>query len=169
MNKLKIGLIADTHDNIDNIMKSVRVFKESTTNMVFHAGDYISPNAIRAFHGVKLVGVFGNNDFDKSNIRDAFNEIGGQIDGDVCEFEVDDIIFAIYHGTQQTRRDMLIRSGKYDVVVCGHTHRTLNSKVGGTLVINPGTASGWFFGYMATVAIFDTLNRAVRFIDLHAQ
>jgi uncharacterized protein len=163
---MKIGLIADTHDNIENIQKSVQVFKENKTSMVFHAGDYVSPEAIRVLHGVKLVGVFGNNDFDKSRIRDAFNEIGGQIKGDFCEFEVDDIIFAVYHGTQQERRNSLIQSGKYDVVVCGHTHRTLNSKVGKTLVLNPGTAKGWFFGYMATVAIFDTLTKAVHFIDL---
>ncbi len=25
-----------------------------------------------------------------------------------------------------------------------------------TLVINPGTANGWFFGYRATAVVFDT-------------
>jgi uncharacterized protein len=163
---LKIGLISDTHDNIENIQKSVEVFKERNTNIVFHAGDYVSPESIRVFHGVKLVGVFGNNDFDKSRIIDAFNDIGGQIKGDVCEFEIDDILFAVYHGTQQERTNSLIQSAKYDVVVCGHTHRTLNSKVGKTLVLNPGTAKGWFLGYMATVAIFDTITKEVNFIDL---
>ncbi len=76
------------------------------------------------------------------------------------------MIFAVYHGTQQERRNSLIQSGKYDVVVCGHTHRILNSRVGKTLVLNPGTAKGWFLGYMATIAIFDTLTKAVQFIDL---
>ena len=83
---MKIGLISDTHDNIENIEKSVELFKKRKTSVVFHAGDYVSPEAIRVFHGVKLVGVFGNNDFDKSSILDAFNEIGGQIKGDICEF-----------------------------------------------------------------------------------
>src|SRR3989442_9867480 len=78
---LKIGLIADTHDNIENIEKAVEVFKESKADLVIHAGDYVSPEAIRFFRGVKLVGVFGNNDFDKSGIRDAFSDIGGQIKG----------------------------------------------------------------------------------------
>jgi uncharacterized protein len=163
---LKIGLISDTHDDIENIRKSVEVFKERNTGIVFHAGDFVSPEAIRVFHGVKLVGVFGKNDCDKSSIIDAFTEIGGQVKGDVCEFEVDDILFAIYHGTQQDLINSLIQSAKYDVVVCGHTHRTLNSKVGKTLVLNPGTAKGWFFGYMATIAIFDTLTKEVNFIDL---
>jgi predicted phosphodiesterase len=30
------------------------------------------------------------------------------------------------------------------VVVYGHTHRIQNKKIGKTLVINPGTAKGWF-------------------------
>jgi putative phosphoesterase len=114
---LIIGLIADTHDNIENIEKAVEVFKESKTDLVIHAGDYVSPEAIRYFRGVKLVGVFGNNDFDKSGIRDAFSDIGGQIKGDLCEFEIDDLIFAVYHGTQQECMDLLIQSGKYDVIV----------------------------------------------------
>ena len=82
------------------------------------------------------------------------------------EFEIDDLIFAVYHGTQQERRDLLIQSGKYDVIVCGHTHPTLTSKLGRTLVLNPGTAKGWFFGYRATVGIFDTLTKATYLIDL---
>lgn len=163
---MKIGLIADTHDNIENIEKAVEVFKESKADLVIHAGDYVSPEAIRLFRGVNLLGVFGNNDFDKSGIRDAFIDIGGQIKGDLGEFEIDDLIFAVYHGTQQERRDLLIQSGKYDVIVCGHTHQTLTSKVGRTLVLNPGTAKGWFFGYRATVGIFDTLTKAMYFIDL---
>jgi len=163
---LKIGLISDTHDNIENIHKSLKVFKNNKTSIVIHAGDYVSPDAIRVFQGMKLVGVFGNNDFDKSGIRDAFNDIGGQIRGDLYELDVDDMIFAVYHGTQRETMNKLIQSGKYDIVVCGHTHRTRNSRVGNTVIVNPGTANGWFFGYWATIAIFDTLSKVVDFINL---
>src|SRR5206468_10138800 len=52
--------------------------KDNKTSIVIHAGDYVSPDAIRVFQGVKLVGVFGNNDFDKSGIKEAFSDIGGQ-------------------------------------------------------------------------------------------
>jgi predicted phosphodiesterase len=34
------------------------------------------------------------------------------------------------------------------------------------MVINPGTANGWFFGYKATAAIFDTVSMECDFIDL---
>ena len=163
---MKIGLIADTHDNIENIEKAVEVFKENRTDLVIHAGDYVTPGAIRYFRGLKLVGVFGNNDFDISGIRDAFSDIGGQIKGDFYEFEIDDLIFAVYHGTRHERRDFLVQSGKYDVIVCGHTHRSLTSKIGKTLVLNPGTAKGWFFGYKATVGIIETLRKTMCLIEL---
>ena len=52
------------------------------------------------------------------------------------------------------------------MVVCGHTHRVQNKKVGKTLVLNPGTVNGWFFGYGATAAIFDTQTRKADFIHL---
>ena len=52
------------------------------------------------------------------------------------------------------------------VLVCGHTHKLEELQVGKTILINPGTANGWFFGYKATAAIFDTATRKPEFIDL---
>ncbi|MDQ3807347.1 MAG: metallophosphoesterase family protein, partial [Thermoproteota archaeon] len=74
---------------------------------------------------------------------------------------------AVYHGTDFRKREALIQSGKYNVVVYGHTHKVENKLVGKTIVINPGTANGWFFSYKATAAIFDTVSRKCDFIDLY--
>ena len=162
----KIGLISDTHDNIENIEKSMRVFKEQEACTVIHAGDFVSPSTIQAFHEVKLIGVYGNNDVDKDGIKDAFNLIGGTITGDIYELNVDGSDIVVYHGTQQEVSESMIHSGKYNIVVCGHTHRIQNSIVGKTSVINPGTANGWFFGFGATLAILDTQSRCAEFIRL---
>ena len=64
------------------------------------------------------------------------------------------------------KREALIQSGKYNVVVYGHTHKVDNKVVGKTIVINPGTANGWFFGYKATAAIFDTVSKECDFVEL---
>ena len=106
----------------------------------------ISPETVKAFDwGTRL--------------NWCFWKIGGELRGEFCEIEQDNLVFVVYHGTNLKRKESLIQCGKYDVVVCGHTHRTQNKKVGKTLVLNPGTANGWFFGYGATAAIFDSLTR----------
>jgi uncharacterized protein len=163
---MKIGLISDTHDNIQNIQKAIVSFNNKNVRVVIHAGDIVSPETVEAFGGMKLIGVLGNNDLQIHELTHAFDKIGGQLKGEFCEIEHDNLIFAVYHGTNSRRKESLILCGKYDVVVCGHTHRVQNKKVGKTLILNPGTANGWFFGYGATVAIFDTQTREPDFIHL---
>jgi uncharacterized protein len=163
---MKIGLISDTHDNIQNIHKAISLFNDKHVSLVIHAGDIVCPEAVEAFSGVKLIAVLGNNDLDKDGLTNAFDRIGGELKGEFYELVKDDLIFAIYHGTNSRRKESLIQSGKYDILVCGHTHRVQNKKVGKTLVVNPGTANGWFFGYSATVAVFDTKTRYAELINL---
>lgn len=163
---MKIGLISDTHDNIQNIQKAIISFNEKLVRVVIHAGDIVSPEAVEAFDGMKLIGVLGNNDLQVNELTDAFDNIGGQLKGEFCEIEQDNLIFAGYHGTNSKRKESLIQCGKYDVVVCGHTHRIQNKKVGKTLILNPGTENGWFFGYGATPAIFDNQTKEPDFMHL---
>jgi putative phosphoesterase len=163
---MKIGLISDTHDNIQNIQNAIISFNDKHVRVVIHAGDIVSPETVEAFDGMIPIGVLGNNDLQIHELTDALDKIGGQLKGEFCEIEQDNLIFAVYHGTNSRRKESLIQCGKYDVVVCGHTHRVQNKKVGKTLVLNPGTANGWFFGYSATAAIFDTQTRKADFIHL---
>jgi putative phosphoesterase len=163
---MKIGLISDTHDNIQNISKAISLFSSKNVKFVIHAGDIVSPEAVEAFQGVKLIAVQGNNDLEIDGLTKAFDRIGGQLKGELCEMEQDDLIFAIYHGTNSRKKELLIRSGRYNVVVCGHTHKVQYKKFGRTMVINPGTANGWFFGYNATAAVFDTQSGEPEFLNL---
>lgn len=164
--KVKIGLISDTHDNLKNIESAVNIFNDKRISYVIHAGDITTSEAVEAFEGVKLIGVLGNNDIDKQGLEIAFEKIGGELRGELCEIEEDDLLIASYHGTNFKKREALIQSGKYDVVVYGHTHKVENKVVGRTIAINPGTANGWFFGYKATAAIFDTVSRECEFIQI---
>ena len=170
---MRIGVISDTHDNIKNIKSAVRIFAERKVQYAIHAGDITTPEAVEAFSGIKLIGVLGNNDIDVEGISSAFQKIRGELRGDFCEVEEDHLVIAVYHGTDFKRRESIIQSGKYDIVIYGHTHKMENKEVVSvdvkkktTLVINPGTANGWFFGYNATAAIFDTMTKKCEFVDL---
>jgi putative phosphoesterase len=163
---VKIGLISDTHDNFKTIESAVRIFGEKRIEYVIHAGDITTPEAVESFAGLKMIGVLGNNDLDKKGLTSAFEKIGGELRGEICEIEENDLVIGVYHGTDFRKRDALIQSGKYNVVVYGHTHKIENKIVGKTMVINPGTANGWFFGYKATAAIFDTVSKQCDFVDI---
>jgi len=43
---MRIALISDTHDNIDNILKATREFNERRADIVIHAVDYVSPISV---------------------------------------------------------------------------------------------------------------------------
>lgn len=161
---MKIGIISDSHDHSENIIKAVDIFKEQNVDHVIHLGDYVNPASVKLFKGIKLVGIFGNNDGDKFRLMHSFNEIGGEIKGDFHEFEIDGLRCACYHGTEPQLRNSLVESGTYDVVMSGHTHACVNKKTGNTLVLNPGTSHG--FWKRATVMVFDTETKEAEVIEL---
>lgn len=44
---MRIGLIADTHDNVPMVEKAVALFNREGVSAVFHAGDYVSPFSVK--------------------------------------------------------------------------------------------------------------------------
>ena len=161
---MKIGIMSDSHDHMENIKKCIEIFKVKEVDYVLHLGDFVSPNAVRACVGIRLVGIFGNNDGDTYRLIEAFSAVKGKIMGDFYEFEEDNIKFACYHGSELRIKDALIECGKYDVVIYGHTHKYVNAKTGNTLVLNPGTVHG--FEFKPTVMVFHTGTKEAELIDL---
>lgn len=161
-----IGLISDTHDHIPHLKKAVEIFKERKAELVLHAGDYCSPFMIPPFEGLKLKGVFGNNDGDKYLLISKFNDIGAEIAGDFLKTEAGGLTIAVYHGTYPEITASLVESGRYDVVITGHTHEKVNKTIGNTLAINPGSANG--FGDEGTIALLNTETKKVEFVSLNS-
>ncbi len=160
-----IGLISDTHDHVEHIKKAVSVFKDRKVDLVLHAGDYCSPFTIPLFDGLNLKGIFGNNDGDKFLLISKFQDIDAEIAGDFLSLESDGLKIALYHGTYPDITVSLCESGRYDVVISGHTHEIVEQQVGNTLWINPGTANG--FDGKASIAFLDTESRDVEFLELN--
>lgn len=160
---MKIGAIADSHENMPKIVAAVARFNEEKVALVLHAGDYISPITAHAFEKLDapLVGVFGNNDGDRIFLVERFRDIGN-IYPDYHEFEIDGKKGVLMHEPKFI--DALVKSGLYDLVIYGHTHQ-IDIREGQPLVINPGECGGWLTG-RATVAIVETEDMSVRLIDL---
>jgi putative phosphoesterase len=146
---MKIGIISDTHDDIENVRRAIDIFNKENVQCVIHAGDYVFPGIVMEFKklNAKLVGVLGNNDGEKGQLLKAFLEIGGELKGELGELQINDLKIGIYHGTSPDIKNQLIESRRYNIIVCGHTHRIepVGSSIGkyakdrSTLTLNPGT------------------------------
>lgn len=158
---MKIGIISDTHDNMRQIARAVELFNRQDIDLVLHAGDFVAPFAAGGFDNLKtrLVGVFGNNDGDKLLLRDRFKE-KGELHEDYHELELKSKKIALMHRPKFL--DALIASGKYDLIIYGHTHK-LDIREGSPLVINPGECCGWTTGKSTAVIVdLETMK-----VDIH--
>ena len=162
-----IGIISDSHDNMNAIRKAVEFFNEKKVIAVLHAGDIISPFTVRAFKELepKLYFVFGNNDGDKVTLTKWFEEIGAISCGNFGDLTIDGLHIALLHGTDEVLVKALAKSGEFDVVVRGHTHDPGVKIIEGVPVINPGESSGVLSG-KSTVAILDIANLNVEITEL---
>ncbi|RLI88221.1 MAG: YfcE family phosphodiesterase [Candidatus Altiarchaeales archaeon] len=150
-----IGIIADTHDNIDAIRRAVDFLNSQNVSLVLHAGDFIAPFTVKEFKKFNspLVGVFGNNDGERKGLGEKFSQMGTHLK-DFVELEHKGKRIALYHGTIEEFVSALVKSGDYNIVIRGHTHSPKIKKENGTLVINPGEVCGYLTG-KNTLSILD--------------
>ena len=162
-----IGIISDSHDNLNAIRKAVEFFNNNDVKAVLHAGDIVSPFTARVFKELKpkLYFVFGNNDGDKITLTRWFEEIGATSCGDFGDLTIDGLHIALLHGTDEALVRALAGSGDFDVVIRGHTHNPGVKIIKGTPVINPGECSGVLSG-KATVAVLEIANLNVEITEL---
>jgi uncharacterized protein len=134
---MNLGIISDTHDDLLSLKSAIKIFNERKVNHVIHAGDYVFPGVVKEFKHLngKLIGALGNNDGEKFGLLKNFQYIGGELHGEFCDLELDNLKIAIYHGISKKMTEDIISIQLYDLVIHGHTHR--DDKIGDVLVLNP--------------------------------
>jgi len=162
-----LGLIADTHDNLDAVEKAIRLFNARGVSCVLHAGDWNAPFTLARFQRAecRVIGVFGNVDGEREGLRSRAEEVGVELLGNFGEMVLGGLRIALIHGRDEAVVEALALSGKYDIVVRGHTHKKELRTVGRTLVVNPGEAGGHLTN-IRTVALLDTERRDVEFVEI---
>ncbi len=146
-----IGVMSDTHDNMDNIDKAVNIFNERGVEKVLHAGDFTSPFTFRVLKNLnaEFVGIFGNNDGDIYMLNKISD---GRINKQPHELTIDNKKIVMIH--EHFLVNALADSGHYDILIYGHTHKAVADVRGNTFIINPGETGSWLYG-KATIAILD--------------
>jgi putative phosphoesterase len=157
-----IGIISDTHDDMEQIGRVVELFNSRDVKEIIHAGDFVSPFTFEVMGGLsgRLTAIFGNNDGDKVLLKTRFGDsIAAQpYMGDVAGVKV-----AIVH--EPAAVEAFAKSGAFELVVYGHTHKPDVRNVNGTLIVNPGKVARLHKG-LSTAALLDTDTMEVEIIEL---
>ena len=160
---MKIGLISDTHDNVDQILKAKEIFKMNNVKLILHAGDVVAGKTVEFFEGIETWFIDGNCNTDPETMEKKKKQINGKYLGNFAEFELEGKKLCMYHGHNKVKLSELIQSKKYDYIITGHTHQMVNEKIGKTMVINPGAH---YYSATNTIAILDIEKGEVEFIEV---
>lgn len=120
----RIDIVSDTHGYLaPELMAAI-----DGCDLLIHAGDITSESnwAELEVSVPAIRGVLGNND--------GFYSYGPEVKR-LNEFTCEGLRFAVAHYRER------LPIADADVAVCGHTHRAMIDRVGGCLVVNPGSAS----------------------------
>ncbi len=155
--------MSDSHDNLPAIRAAVGLFRRLAVERVVHAGDFVAPFALEplAELGCPVHGVFGNNDGERVVLAERFRRLG-EIHPNLAELELGGRRIAAVHYPELAMP--LAASGRFDLVIYGHTHR-IDEQRQGALLLNPGEVGGWLTG-RATAAVVELETLAVELHEL---
>jgi putative phosphoesterase len=143
---MRIGVVGDTHDQMTNVDRIVRLFREARVERVVHTGDITRPSVLERFHALDrpLLGVFGNND---QHGRDALethaSRLGMELADPPYTIEWASRRILVAHDPEEVPTRI---PADIDLVLHGHTHRHRHELQGDTLIFNPGECAGFLAG-----------------------
>jgi len=140
---MKVAIISDTHDNLASAKKAIEWLNKEEISLLLHCGDISSretANELAKMFKGEIKFVRGNADVDLTDIPEA------------GEIQIEGKGIAFVHFPEPARR--LAKTGKYDLVFYGHTHKPWEEMIGNCRMVNPGEAAGQF--YKQTFAVYDT-------------
>lgn len=152
---MKLAIIADSHDNLFNLHKTLDYLKKQKIELLIHCGDVCAPSALRElaknFPG-QIHLVYGNVDGDHPRMEQVAAELTNiKIHGEAGNLEVEGQKIGWTHFPDAAKS--LAKSGNYQLVFYGHTHQPWEEWIGSVRLLNPGTLAGMF--NKATFAIYE--------------
>jgi len=148
-----IGILSDSHDNLDAVRRAVRFFRDAGCDLIIHAGDFVAPFSAQVLGeaGCAVRAVFGNCDGERSGLKAMIGPFG-TIRKAPFAFSHADRRIVVTHLNGPVEE--LVARREHDLIVFGHTHRPEIRRVEKALVVNPGEAGGWVTG-KSTLALYD--------------
>ncbi len=159
-----VGVMSDTHDRLDTTRTAVRFARNEGIEILIHLGDIVSPFTLKLIaeelRGTRIVAIYGNNCGEKLGLKRVAERYGVELYEPPYTLELGDRRLLLLHGwgsKENTRAivNALAVSNHWDAILYGHTHEVDLRRADGTLILNPGAASGYLAEY-PTMAFLDT-------------
>lgn len=172
---MRIGVLSDTHDQIEHIRKAVALLNSEEVKLVVHCGDIVSPFTLQFYRPLKcpMKALFGNNTGDLLRHLDYRKKFGFEhlefITVPFASLHVAGRSIGVYHGAVPEITEALIRSKTYDCVFSGHNHIATIRDLDGVLNVNPGTLLDQYKEGMSkwpTLAIYDTRTNTAELVKV---
>jgi uncharacterized protein len=134
---MKIGILSDTHDQVERTSLAVSTLIEAGVEVLVHCGDITRPAVVLECSGLPCYYVFGNNDYDHDSLGRAIRGSGGVSLGRGGMIELDGKRIAVTHGDSSREVRRLVGLDP-DYLLFGHSHVATDDRQGATRWINPG-------------------------------
>ncbi len=134
----RIGVVSDTHGHVVNTAKAVSMFAGLQVDAVLHCGDIGSADIPSLFAAWPTHYVLGNVDSGGRLLIEAIEMAGGVCHGRFGALSLGGRQIALLHGDDESRFQEVTRSGDWELVCHGHTHKASQMREGPTVVLNPG-------------------------------
>jgi len=148
-NKVKIGVISDTHlPGYDERLNKIVNQHFGDLDIVIHAGDLVDLRVLDIFAGKEIKAVFGNMDY--PSVKEKLPE--------QLFFEIQGLKFGVVHGwgaPSGIEERILAKMGNLDCIVYGHTHQPTCHKKAGVFFFNPGSPTDKRFAADRSIGILE--------------
>jgi putative phosphoesterase len=146
---MKIAIISDTHDNLENLKKFFDFAKKKKIKILIHCGDVCNGETLKEieknFEQIYLC--LGNADIKESLLKEVKKTKIFEKEGKI---EVSRLKIGFCHMFNLKEKNL----EGFDFYFFGHSHWPFLKKEGNCCLANPGNLAGLF--YKATFAILDT-------------
>ncbi len=132
-----IGLLSDSHGRRKLTYRAIETLKAAGADVLIHLGDFETTQVIEALAGTVAHIVFGNCDWNMSEMTDYATRLGLQVDHPIGQIQVGTQILRFSHGDYPAAEPQAILDG-VSYYFHGHTHLCRDEMMGETRVINPG-------------------------------
>lgn len=162
---MRLGILSDTHDEIDRTRRAVGLLRDAGAEMLIHCGDLASPAIVTLLAELPAWFVFGNHDADSvPHLRRAAEEAGVGCLGWCGVVETAGKRVAVTHGHMSSDVRRMLAAGP-DYLLSGHTHVAAFTPTGAVRRINPGALHR---ADEFTVALLEIETGALRFLTVPA-